>query len=446
MGSSDRGQTLQHDRIRRSCLYSPIPGMGCGNPRNGGRASPPRYQRLSNQGRRWDVRHSPTLDSGMDSDVTFDFRARRLAFEAIMDEAGVDIVWLPIGADLEYLTGIQRRVPTFGDVNYTHGWIAGAFLVKGRDPLFLLPRNFVEFDLPEGVPGEVVSVDEMDDGPALFSHAASSMPRPRTLAVGARTWATATMRLMSELRSPQLVDASRLLNRLRRIKSAEELTLMRRSCHIADRAMEEATSRITAGVTELELAEEVNYHLIRLGSRTWSFDTAVWSMGPEDDRDANVRLSNQPVREGMGVSFDFGAVVQGYCSDFGRTIRMSEPDDEYRRVHEIVMAAQQAGIDAVRPGVKASEVHRATREVIVQAGYGDWFRHRTGHCIGLDVHEEPFISPEDDTPLEAGMTFTIEPSVFWPGRVGVRVEDIILCTETGGEKLNRHPTSLAVRD
>ncbi|MCY4371623.1 MAG: Xaa-Pro peptidase family protein [bacterium] len=382
----------------------------------------------------------------MNLPVSFDFRARRLAFERILDEAGVDLVWLPLGADLEYLTGIQRRVPTFGEVNYTHGWIAGAFVIKGRDPIFLLPRNFVEFDLPEGVPGEVVKVDEMDDGPALFARAASSLPRPRALAVGARTWATATMRLLEELGSPSLVDATRLLNRLRRIKSAGELAMMRRACRIADEAMEETKARVSAGVTELELAEEVNFHLLRLGSRTWSFDTAVWSMGPGDDRDANVRLSQQQVRGGMGLSFDFGAVVQGYCSDFGRTIRIGEPDGEYRHVYELVMAAQQAGIDAVRPGVKASEVHRATRQVIVDAGYGDWFRHRTGHCIGLDVHEEPFISPEDDTPLEAGMTFTIEPSVFWPGRVGVRVEDIILCTPQGGVKLNEHPTSLAVRE
>ena len=384
----------------------------------------------------------------MNSAVSFDFRARRLAFESVLDEEGVDLAWLPLGADLEYLTGIQRRVPTFGEVNYTHGWIAGAFLVRGSDPIFLLPRNFVEFDLPEGVPGEVVKVDEMDDGPALFARAASSIPVPASNA-----WRSvpgpgppprcACSRSSS---SPQLVDATRLLNRLRRKKSADELTLMRRACRIADRAMEETTSRVAAGVTELELAEEVNYHLIRLGSRTWSFDTAVWSMGPKDDRDANVRLSNQPVRGGMGVSFDFGAVVQGYCSDFGRTIRICEPDEEYQRVHEIVMAAQQAGIDTVRPGVTASAVHRATRQVIVDAGYGDWFRHRTGHCIGLDVHEEPFISPEDDTPLEAGMTFTIEPSVFWPGRVGVRVEDIILCTEQGGVKLNEHPTSLTVRE
>jgi Xaa-Pro aminopeptidase len=110
------------------------------------------------------------------------------------------------------------------------------------------------------------------------------------------------------------------------------------------------------------------------------------------------------------------------------------------------MAAQAAGIAATRPGATAAQVHAATRKVIVDGGYGDWFRHRTGHCIGLDVHELPYISEEDDTPLEAGMTFTIEPSVFWPGRVGVRVEDIILCEEHGGRKLNEHPTTLVAND
>ena len=377
--------------------------------------------------------------------VEFDFGARRRAFGGILTEAGVDAVWLPIGADLEYLTGMPRRVPTFGEVNYAHGWVAGAFLAPGRDPVFLLPRNYVEFDVPEGVPGEVVKVDELDDGDALFARTAASLPPVETLAVGARTWASATMKLLDELGSPQLADATKLLNRLRRIKSPEELTLMREACRIADRTMKETDGRVGAGVTELDLAEEVNYHLLRLGSRTWSFDTAVWQMGPGDDRDANVRLSQQEVRGGTGVSFDFGAVVQGYCSDFGRTVRVGDPDEEYRRAYDTVMAAQQAGIDAVRPGVPASEVHRATRAVIGAAGYGDWFRHRTGHCIGLDVHEEPFISPEDHTPLETGMTFTIEPSIFWPGRVGVRVEDIILCTEDGGVKLNEHPTTLVVR-
>jgi Xaa-Pro aminopeptidase len=144
----------------------------------------------------------------------------------------------------------------------------------------------------------------------------------------------------------------------------------------------------------------------------------------------------------MGVSFDFGSVINGYCSDFGRTIFVGDPSGEYQRVYELVMAAQAAGIAAVKPGVPASEVHKATRDVIVEGGYGEWFRHRTGHCIGLDVHEFPYISEEDHTPLEIGMTFTIEPSIFWPGKVGVRVEDVIVVEENGGRKINKPSTDL----
>lgn len=371
-----------------------------------------------------------------------DYEARRRALDPVLENAGVGVMWLPIGADLEYLTGLERRVPTFGEVNYAHGWVAGAFLSPGRDPVFVLPRNYVEFDLPDGVPGEVYSVSELDDGPAIFARVAAAQPRRGRLAIGARTWGSAVLRLMEAFGGRQLVDGTPLVNRLRRIKSPPELALMREACRIADEAMRRVAGSVDVGVTEMDIAEEVNHHMLREGARTWSFDTAVWSMGPLDRRDASVRVSHNPLTKQMGVSFDFGAVWNSYCSDFGRTVHIGQPSAEYTEVYEIVMAAQQAGIDAVRPGVMASDVHHATRQVIVDAGYGDWFRHRTGHCIGMDVHEEPYISEEDDTPLQAGMTFTIEPSVFWPGRVGVRVEDIILCTETGGEKLNRYPTTM----
>jgi Xaa-Pro aminopeptidase len=378
--------------------------------------------------------------------IEFDHVARRRRFDAVLEQEGVDLVWFPISADLEYLTGIHRRVPTFGEVNYTHGWATGAFLARGREPIFVLPRMVTEFDLPAGVPGEVVTVNEIDDGDEVFRRVAARVGSPRSVAVGARTWGAAMLRLMEAFPGARLQDGTKLLNRLRRIKDEQELELMRTVCRMADTAMGETTPRVEAGVTELDLAEEVNYHLLRHGSRTWSFDTAVWSMGPLDDRDATVRISQQPLRPGMGVSFDFGRSTTATAPISAGTIHIGEPTEEYARVYQLVMAAQQAGIDAVRPGVTAAQVHEATRKVIVDGGYGDWFRHRTGHCIGLDVHEEPYISEEDQTPLEPGMTFTIEPSVFWPGRVGVRVEDIIVCTDDGGVNLNEYSHDMVARD
>jgi len=379
------------------------------------------------------------------------FAARRGRLAARMQRDGVDLLFLPPSGDLEYLTGMERRVPSFGNIAYAHGWVAGAFFAPGRDPVFVLPRMVAEFDAPGGVPGEVVVVREADDGRALFGRAAASFGPVRTLAIGARTWGETVIQLLTALGAAPgelaLVNGDTLLNSLRRVKSPEELALMERACRIADQAMAAVATRVQAGVTEQDLAEEVDHQLRRHGSRTVSFDTGVFAIGRGvGDRDADVRLSDRPLPPGTGVSFDFGAVVDGYCSDFGRTVFLGEPDEEFRRAYDLVIAAQAAGIAAVRPGVPAAAVHHACRQVIVEGGYGDWFRHRTGHCIGLDVHEHPFISEEDQTPLEPGMTFTIEPSIFWPGQVGTRIEDVIVCEPEGGRKLNRHPETLVAND
>jgi Xaa-Pro aminopeptidase len=371
-----------------------------------------------------------------------DFAGRRQRLAERMTEQDVDLLFVPPSGDLEYLTGLERRVPSFGNISYTHGWVGGAFLRPGRDPVFVLPRMTAEFDLPGGVPGEVVVVSERDDGPGIFASVAGGLGPVRTLAVGARTWGETVIHLLDVFGGPRLANADDLIGPLRRIKTPAELEAMERACRLVDDAMAAVTGRVQPGVTELDLAEEVDHQLLTHGSRTVSFDTGVWSMGPHDNRDATVRVSTQPLREGTGVSFDFGSVVEGYCSDFGRTIFLGEPDAEFRRAYDLVIAAQTAGIAAVRPGATAAEVHRATRQVIVEGGYGDWFRHRTGHCIGMDVHEKPFISEEDETPLEPGMTFTIEPSIFWPGHLGARIEDIVVCEPTGGRKLNTYPEAL----
>jgi len=360
-----------------------------------------------------------------------------------MDAHGVDLVFLPPQTDLEYFTGLKRRVPSFGNIGYTSNWVAGAFIAPGQQPLFVLPRMITEFDLPDGVDGEIVTVSETDDPVSLFTDAMDRVsPRPRRIAIGERAWADTVLQLRAHRPDADVVSATPLVNPLRRIKSAAELELMRQAAVLVDTVLGSISPSVVAGITELELASEIDFRMRETGSIGASFDTGVWSMGKGVDRDATVRISNQPLKPGSGVSFDFGAVVDGYCSDFGRTIHIGEPDDEYERVYDLVMAAQAAGAAAVRPGATAADVHRATRAVIVEGGYGDWFRHRTGHCIGKDVHELPYISEEDSTVLEPGMAFTIEPSVFWPGRVGVRVEDIFVCTETGVMRLNEYPTTL----
>jgi Xaa-Pro aminopeptidase len=181
----------------------------------------------------------------------------------------------------------------------------------------------------------------------------------------------------------------------------------------------------------------------REGSRTPSFTTHVFTGFGEGKSSAD-ETHRVPIEEGDVVMFDFGAVVDGYCSDFGRTVCVGEPAREVAEAYALVLAAQEAGRAALRPGVPANEVNRACRRPIEEGGRGPEFKHRMGHGIGLDVHERPFVSEEDETPLEEGMTFTDEPSILVAGRFGVRTEDVVVCEPDGGRRLNTFPPDLIV--
>jgi Xaa-Pro aminopeptidase len=358
-----------------------------------------------------------------------------------MREAGVDLVFLPPSSDLEYLTGVERAIPTFGQTQYAHGWVAGAFLRPGRDPVFVLPRMMTLFDLAGDLPGEVVVVSELDDGPSLFERAAAGMGEARTLAVGDRTWAETLVQLTGAVSPEAVVTASPLVNELRRTKEPEELAAMERACGVADTTIAAVAPMVRPGVTMLELVEELEHVMRAQGSRVPSFTSHVFTGFGEGKSSAD-ETRTVPVEEGDVVMFDFGAVVDGYCSDFGRTVCVGEPAPDVREAYDLVLAAQEAGRQALRPGVPANEVNRLCRRPIEDGGRGPNFRHRMGHGIGMDVHERPFVSEEDETPLEVGMTFTDEPSILVDGRFGVRVEDVVVCESEGGRKLNGFPPDL----
>jgi len=351
-------------------------------------------------------------------------------------------MFLGPSSDHEYLTGIERMIPTFGNVSYAHGWVGGAFFRPGQDPVHILPRMYALYDLPHGKPQNLVVVNEKDDGAALFEKTAKSIGAVKTLAIGSRLWGETVINLLRVFGSPKLVSAEPLVNRLRRVKSPDELEVMTRACRVVDETMRAVTDDVKPGVTMFQLVERVEHEMRARGSRAPSFTTHINTLGFADQRESIDHRGTLPLREGESVLFDFGAVVDGYCSDFGRTIFCGEPPAEYRRAYQAMLDAQAAGQAAARPGVTCAEVNRACREPIEEAGYGEYFRHRMGHCIGMDVHERPFISEEDETPLEVGMTFTDEPSIYWDGHLGVRIEDIVVCEPGGGRKLNSHPVDL----
>ena len=371
----------------------------------------------------------------------FDYRERRARLGDRMQADGVDVLFLAPSADLEYLTGVERQIPNFGEASYAHGWVTGAFFRPGADPVFVLPRMFAAFDLRENPDGEVVVVSETDDGPAVFERVARGLGPAKNVAVGDRVWAETVINLGRIVGHDRLRPGSSLVNELRRVKTTEELDAMQRAIATVEHAMAAVAPLVVPGVTMAGLVEAGEHELKAAGSRCPSFTTHIFTGMGEDDLDSGTATARRAVTEGTSVMFDFGGVVDGYCSDFGRTIYCGEPPADYVEIYEVMLAAQEAGRAAASAGTPAREVNAACRKPIEDAGLGEHFRHRMGHGIGMDVHERPFISPEDKTPLRKGMTFTDEPSIIIPGRFSLRIEDIVVC-DGGGRKLNAYPAAL----
>ncbi|HEV8102680.1 MAG TPA: Xaa-Pro peptidase family protein [Gaiellaceae bacterium] len=374
----------------------------------------------------------------------FDYASRQRRLSERLEQAGVDALFLAPSADLEYLTGVERQIPNFGEASYAHGWVTGAFFRAGHDPVFLFPRMFAAFDLREQPVGEVIVVNETDDGATIFESVAKAIATRGVVAVGDRVWTETVLHLGRTIGFERLQTGSRIVNELRRTKSDEELAAMGRAVATVERTMAAVAPLVAPGVTMLELAEAVEHELLAAGSRCPSFATHIFTGIVEGDFDSHTETGRSPIPAGTSVMFDFGGVVDGYCSDFGRTVYCGEPPQDYLDAYDVMLAAYDAGKAAARAGTRAHDVNAACRAPIEAAGLGEHFRHRMGHGIGMDVHERPFLSTEDETPLEAGMTFTDEPSIIIPGRYSLRIENIIVIEEGGGRSLNSYPAALVV--
>ena len=375
-------------------------------------------------------------------DRVFDHAERRRRLSTEMRAAGVDLLFLGLSSDLEYLTGVERGIPFFGQSSYPHGWVAGGFFRPDADPVFVLPRMVVVFDLPVKPDGEIVVVDETDDGREVFERVAKGLGAAASVAVGDRVWAETTIELGRLFGLERLRTGSQLVNRLRRVKTDEELNAMRRACRSVEAAMAAAAPRVKPGVTMAELREEVEAQMREAGSLTPSFATHIFTGMDPGSLDTGTATAHTPLPDGTAVLFDFGGVVDGYCSDFGRTVVAGEPPSGFVEAYHTMLVAFEAGRAACRPGALARDVNAACRAPIEEAGLGEHFRHRMGHGIGLDVHERPFLSSEDETPLEAGMTFTDEPSIIVHGSFGMRIENVVVCGEGGARVLSDYPNDL----
>ena len=240
----------------------------------------------------------------------------------------------------------------------------------------------------------------------------------------------------------ELVAAQGLLDGLRAAKDEEELARMRQAQRITDEAFREILNFIRPGLTEQEVAARLVYELLRRGGRRVSFDPIV-AAGANGSMPHAVP-GETVIQPGMFVTMDFGCVYEGYCSDMTRTVAVGQPTDEMERVYHTVLEAQRAGIAAARAGVTGSEVDRAARQAIQQAGYGSFFSHSFGHSLGLEIHESPNASPSEQTVFPAGAVISAEPGIYLHGHFGVRIEDVLVLREGGCEDITQAPKNLIV--
>ena len=234
----------------------------------------------------------------------------------------------------------------------------------------------------------------------------------------------------------------RLISNLKIIKSSDEIAKIQKAQQITEEAYLELLNIVKPGVTEAQLALELEFLMRKKGAEGVSFDL-ITITGKKTSMPHGVP-GNEVVRRGDFVTFDIGAIYDGYHSDMTRTVAVGEVSDFQREIYNIVLEAQLTAISKVKAGVKASDVDKAARDIIKDRGYGDYFKHSTGHGVGLDIHEQPFVSPKSPSILSAGMIITVEPGIYLPDRFGVRIEDMGAVTKDGYNNFATLPKDLII--
>ena len=343
-----------------------------------------------------------------------------------MDLQGIDVLALVPGANLTYLSELSFHLgdrPTM------------ALFRPERPTALILPA--LEMLKTAGLPDLQLFPWTDEEGFAgAFRQAGVELGLAGArIGVEAFTMRVVEWRLLQESAPRgQLVPADGVVGALRMRKDDGELARMRRAADLAQQAMTATLKQFRPGMTERELESKLKMEILAAGSKNISFDPII-SGGP-NCANPHAHPTDRPVQPGDFLLFDWGVYVGGYASDITRTFPVgNEMEPEMRRVYELVQEANAAGRAAVKPGVTCSQVDAAARQIIIEGGYGDFFTHRTGHGLGLQVHEPPFIVAGNETVLEPGMTFTIEPGIYLPGRNGVRIEDDVVVTQEGCESL-----------
>ncbi len=366
--------------------------------------------------------------------------AERLAGAlAATEAAGLDAIFVGVGSDLRYLTGYEamplERLTMLA-------------LRPDRDPFVIVPR--LERGAAEAglrTPVDIVTWHETDDP---YTLAVAGLPRDAGIAVSDTMLAMHLLRLQAAVApGARFSPASAVLRDLRMVKAADEIALLRLAAHAADRVVGQIAAGRLIGRTEAEVAREVRERLIAEGHEEAQF--AIVGSGP-NSASPHHEASDRVIGTGEPIVLDIGGTLGGYGSDITRTLWVTGgdpsggPDERFRMLFDVLYRAQVRATAAVRPGVPCEDIDAAARGVIDAAGFGEAFFHRTGHGIGLEGHEDPYLVAGNILPLRPGMAFSVEPGIYFPGAYGARIEDIVVCGENGPITLNQAPRELSVVD
>jgi Xaa-Pro aminopeptidase len=310
----------------------------------------------------------------------------------------------------------------------------------GKDPVLIVPQ--LEVPRASASPaGGHAEMQAWSDGNDPFDSIRKLLPETGTYGVTDTMWAMHVLKLEEALPHATFVLASSVLSNLRIRKDQGEIDHLARAGRSADQSFGLIVREGLRGRTEIDVSRSLGRHLVATGHDVPTF--GIVGSGP-NGASPHHEPTSRTIEAGETVVLDFGGRAAGYCSDITRTVSVGEPTAEAKEVHDVVRRAQEAAFQAVRPGVPAEEIDRAARRVIDDAGYGQAFIHRTGHGIGLEAHEPPYIVEGNHEALEPGMCFSIEPGIYLQGRFGVRIEDIVAVTEDGVVRLNEAPRDLTV--
>ena len=360
------------------------------------------------------------------------YAARLERAGALAADAGIDAVIVGPGPDLRYLLGVE------GD---TIERLTALVLGPGFEPTIVVPRMELA-KVRDTAAGELgVRIADWVDGEDPYALVIDALPTP-----GGRIAVSDALPALHVIPIGDRVDArlelaTPVLREGRMIKDADEVAELRRAGDAIDAVHRRVADWLRAGRTEREVAADIADAIVAEGHETVEF--VIVGSGP-NGADPHHEVSDRVIEDGDVVVVDIGgAVPSGYNSDSTRTYVVGSPTTEQAERIAVLVRAQQAAVDAVRPGVTAHEVDAAARQVLADAGLGEAFLHRTGHGIGVSVHEEPYIAPGNDLPLREGMAFSIEPGIYFPGSWGARIEDIVVVTADGCVRLNNAPHALA---